>query len=505
MEKLRFSVPLCIAIWLLLVFVFHRSGSFERPKWFKSLSLAQHVQIDGVLRHLKNLETIALSHPNHSRSVLNAFNQSASYVMELLKTQTDCELSTIPVKVPVWEQYKPPEFAISYSGHEFKLQPDTDYRLMRYGGKSANLTRIHSVFIQSTGCGMDDFVNVAGSAVLIELNTANCSVYDVSLNAEKSGAVAVLFFNPFSRTPLSNARVRTTNWIPTDQMVSVPAFSVSHAVGQLLKSQQATAKLSIQTFTGYTVADSFNIICDTREGDPNTIAMFGAHLDSVPEGPGMVDNASGSSAILEVFLSIYRTGLNKRLKNKLRFAWWTGEELGLLGSRHYCRSLEQNATEFKKLVFYSNHDMLASPNYVPYIHRGSSAPEGIRHISEGLQRLYETYFLENIPGSSKLSNYALDDMSGGSDYYSFLEVGIPTAGLATGAGALKTADERRIHGGLANAPKDPCYHQKCDDYANLSPAVLEVMTKSLAYVAETTGTKENLREWMIAGRTGHYS
>ena len=34
-------------------------------------------------------------------------------------------------------------------------------------------------------------------------------------------------------------------------------------------------------------------------------------------------------------------------------------------------------------------------------------------------------------------------------------------GLFTGAEALKTVEERKLYGGFANAPYDPCYHQVC--------------------------------------------
>ena len=34
-------------------------------------------------------------------------------------------------------------------------------------------------------------------------------------------------------------------------------------------------------------------------------------------------------------------------------------------------------------------------------------------------------------------------------------------GLFTGAEVLKTVEERKLYGGLANAPYDPCYHQVC--------------------------------------------
>jgi Zn-dependent M28 family amino/carboxypeptidase len=87
-------------------------------------------------------------------------------------------------------------------------------------------------------------------------------------------------------------------------------------------------------------------------------------------------------------------------------------------------------------------------------------------------------------------------MSGGSDFYSFLEVGIPSGGLATGAGELKDEGQRHKFGGFADAPLDPCYHKKCDTLENVDQSVLEVMSKNLGFILETLAFKENIRDWL---------
>ncbi len=67
--------------------------------------------------------------------------------------------------------------------------------------------------------------------------------------------------------------------------------------------------------------------------------VVGSHLDSVPAGPGINDNGSGSSANLELAIQMYK--LNMVVVNKVRFAWWAGEEFGLLGSKFYVSNLNQ--------------------------------------------------------------------------------------------------------------------------------------------------------------------
>ena len=59
-------------------------------------------------------------------------------------------------------------------------------------------------------------------------------------------------------------------------------------------------------------------------------------------------------------------------------------------------------------------------------------------------------------------------MTGGSDFLPFIEAGIPAGGVKTGASAVKSAADRAIYGGLANAALDTCYHQPCDTVLNIN-------------------------------------
>jgi Zn-dependent M28 family amino/carboxypeptidase len=67
--------------------------------------------------------------------------------------------------------------------------------------------------------------------------------------------------------------------------------------------------------------------------------VVGAHLDSVPEGPGINDNGSGSAAVLEAALRLAQEPTQAR--SGVRFAFWGAEERGLIGSRHHVGSLSE--------------------------------------------------------------------------------------------------------------------------------------------------------------------
>ncbi len=84
--------------------------------------------------------------------------------------------------------------------------------------------------------------------------------------------------------------------------------------------------------------------------------MAGAHLDSVPDGPGINDNGSGVAALLEIAT---RLGGSPQVANAVRFAFWGSEEEDLDGSTSYVQSL--SGPDRDGLVLYLNLDMLASP------------------------------------------------------------------------------------------------------------------------------------------------
>lgn len=74
----------------------------------------------------------------------------------------------------------------------------------------------------------------------------------------------------------------------------------------------------------------------TGETEPGKIFMITGHLDDMPSSglaPGADDNASGSVAVMVAadILTQYRWGCT------LRFAFWTGEEQGLWGSKGYAQ------------------------------------------------------------------------------------------------------------------------------------------------------------------------
>jgi hypothetical protein len=107
---------------------------------------------------------------------------------------------------------------------------------------------------------------------------------------------------------------------------------------------------------------SDDVIAEIRGTDsPNEVIVVGAHYDSrstnsgstTQRAPGADDNASGTSALLELATIISRHGL--RFRRTIRLVCFSGEEQGLIGSRAYAQYL-YNRNE--RVIAMFNGDML---------------------------------------------------------------------------------------------------------------------------------------------------
>lgn len=80
--------------------------------------------------------------------------------------------------------------------------------------------------------------------------------------------------------------------------------------------------------------NAYNIIAEIPGSDPRAgYVMAGAHFDSWVAADGAVDNAAGSTMIMEAARILKATGAKP--KRTIRFALWAAEEQGLLGSQAY--------------------------------------------------------------------------------------------------------------------------------------------------------------------------
>ncbi|MGA5199713.1 M28 family peptidase, partial [Streptomyces exfoliatus] len=204
--------------------------------------------------------------------------------------------------------------------------------------------------------------------------------------------------------------------------------------------------------------------------------------DSVPEGPGINDNGSGSAGLLEVAEKLAKeTDGGRKLAHKVRFGWWSAEELDLLGSKHYVKSL--SAQQKKAIKLYLNFDMIASPNAAELVYDGDDSDETGAGAgpagSAQIEKLINDYL-----DKKKVPHWGTD-FDGRSDYGPFIDAGIPAGGTYTGAEGLKTAEQAAKAGGEAGQPYDPNYHAKGDDLTNIDRKAFDVNIDVIAHAVGT--------------------
>ena len=225
----------------------------------------------------------------------------------------------------------------------------------------------------------------------------------------------------------------------------------------------------------------YNVIADSKKGDPDRTIVVGAHLDSVEAGPGINDNGSGSSTLLEIAERSRGSGTTPR--NRLRFAFWGAEEAGLVGSTRVRRpSRSRGRARGDRGEPQLRHGRFAQLRALrlrrrPLGHPAASggAPDGSGADRAGVRDYFARQGLETDPTA----------FDGRSDYGPFIATGRPGRRPVHRRRGDQDRRQAAIYGGTAGAPYDPCYHQACDTFANLNNTALDQMSDATAHAAWT--------------------
>ncbi|KAF5002717.1 hypothetical protein FDECE_10547 [Fusarium decemcellulare] len=298
-----------------------------------------------------------------------------------------------------------------------------------------------------TGCQEEQWegLDVKGKIALIK--RGKCHFADPLAFAKSKGAVAAIIFNNNPTQLAGSGSLGAENF---GNLAPVGVITYDQGTAWMKRIEEGeTLEVNLNVDMLTEDRETWQIIADTKQGDPNNIVMLGAHLDSIQEGPGINDNGSGVSALLAIAESFKKY---KGFKNKVRFAFWGAEESGMIGSLYYLKNLSQK--EISKIRFYFNYDMIASPKPRYVVYTNSDADKaGAKYLFDYLEE--QGYPAEYQPFGS------------GSDYIGFIEAGIPSSGIFTGAGA----------------PYDACYHTSCDDIDNINKEALVVNAKAAGFAA----------------------
>lgn len=359
------------------------------------------------------------------------------------------------------------EFIAPFSAGSVSLEVGgvkvSDAKVMTYSPSGSGDASV--VAVNSLGCTVEDFpADVKGKVALI--SRGECAFGVKATNAKTSGAVAAIVYNNVDGSLSGTLGEASDGYAP----VAGISLEAGQAILKSLQAGEVTAKFDVATIQEDRV--THNVIAETRMGDKNNVLVVGGHTDSVWEGPGINDDGSGIIGVLRVAEALSKF----KVKNAVRFGFWSAEEFGLLGSYEYMRVLNQSETQLKKIRGYINVDMIASPNFMYGIYDGDGSafnltgPAG----SDVLEADFEKFFAKNKVASVPT------EFSGRSDYAAFIENGIPSGGLFTGAEGEKTEEEAALFGGKAGEAYDVNYHAKLDDMNNMAWDAFLMNTKALA-------------------------
>ncbi len=342
----------------------------------------------------------------------------------------------------------------------------------------------------TSGCTSADFSGfVAGRIALIQRGGCNFGVK--IQNAQAAGASGVVIFNEGNpgRTDLLIGSIVDANGTPF--VPTIPVAFTTFAIGKDLYTQAQsspapTMHIGVPAIVDPNRAD-WNVIAESKGGDKNHVLVVDAHLDAI-YGAGMLDNASGSATILDIAQMMK----NVNPLNKLRFIWFGGEELGLLGSAYYVNNLSSN--DLSHIGYDLDADVTATPNYIVGV-LDPAAPNffGGQVTNTFPGRVYKASTIARDQAVAYFNSIGKNHeflSPTGTDAISFNQVGIPASGLLTGQDCCKSQHEVDLFGGYlgnfeGNIPSfdGGCVDNPflwCDNLSNNDPNVLTFMSKAFA-------------------------
>jgi Zn-dependent M28 family amino/carboxypeptidase len=502
-------VPLCVAVGLLAPSSARAitSAQCDAQVNHTPSKLLPCIQTGDLWSIMQNFQAVADANPSPAdghpsrNSGEPGYKASVDYVAAVMKA-AGYNVTIQPYTFTYYAYKAPPTFSeVSPTPQTYALT--TDWNPGRSTGTAnAALQPAGGIIIPPTptssstsGCTAADFSGfVAGRIALIQRGGCNFGVK--VLNAQAAGASGAIIFNEGNpgRTGVLAGSLLDAAGNPI--IPTVPVAFTSFAIGSALLTQYQQAvqagtalpvmNLSIQAIVTPNAPD-YNLIAESPGGDKNHVVVVDAHLDAI-FGAGMLDNASGSATILDIAQKMK----NVNPLNKLRFIWFGGEELGLLGSSFYINSL--SPTELSHIGYDLDADVTATPNYLigvldpagpDLFGRTVTAtfPNRVYKASQ-VSRDQTTQYFDSIGLNHELLSPV------GTDAFSFNTAGIPASGVLTGQDCCKSQAEVDLFGGSlgnyeGNIPSfdGGCVDNPfrwCDNLSNNDPSVLTFMSKAFA-------------------------
>lgn len=439
--------------------------SAPRDDFWLADHLAKTTSGQKALADLRVFERIADQNGGQRATATPGFDASARYVTEQLTAAGyKVQSQTVPYRQFVFD---------AESGQETAPRDRMIRTLMMdgspvtpEGGFTAPLVFAPVKADGTSGCTAADYHGLAVSGAIVLTPRSSCGYTNQQKVIAGLGGRAMLLYLP---EPDPENIYRLHVFTPAD--FTIPSATISpEQAGQLTAdAAQHPVTFHLELRGHFADKKTVNLFAETRGGSPDHIVMAGAHLDSVPEGPGINDNVSSVAALMETARQL--APFQNRVRDKVRFAFWGAEEQVDVGSDYYVEHLSY--ADKTAIDLYENFELIASPNFARFLIDGTSpAAPG----SATVTKVFEQYFTRTgLP-------FKTEPVTGvGSDQDPFVTAGIAVGGMDMGTIGLKTPEEAEIFGGQAGQQYDHCYHQTCDRVADLSRQALDENVPAIAW------------------------
>ena len=242
-----------------------------------------------------------------------------------------------------------------------------DYFPMGYSPDSKMIESATSVSVRERGTPW--FINLAEGIIPNKDNPhfdLEAWTRNQITNASDKGATAAILYNTVegAEEPRFNGKDRGAK-------TTLPVIYVTrNAFAKYFGDPEASYDLKIRTETEPKTRTANNVVGYIDNGAPQTI-VFGAHLDHLGYGEdgnsmirtgeknihnGADDNASGTAALMELAKMLRRSKLKK---HNFLFIAFSGEELGLYGSKYF---VEHPTIPLNSISYMVNMDMVGRMN-----------------------------------------------------------------------------------------------------------------------------------------------
>jgi Iap family predicted aminopeptidase len=291
---------------------------------------------------------------------------------------------------------------------------------------------------------------VRGAAVLVEPRAVEGAPAQVMRAAlaralARAGAAAVLI--P-SDKPHRMLYTSAFGFYPGGPL---PVLSVAREDVLLLRRLLASGPVRLALDVANTIdtspARERNVLADIEGTSPGEVVLVGAHFDSWDPGQGAQDDGVGVAAVLEAARILKSLGIRPR--RTIRFAFFSGEEQALLGSRAYVETHRGELDGLRAVVIMDS---------------GAQMPRGFKiHGRADVEAAARAVLAPLSPlGASEVSLEASFDM----DHGPFLAAGLPVFTLWVHEGEYDTH-----------------HHAVSDTFDKVDPRMLALDTAVMAVTA----------------------